>query len=333
MQTNNYILLLTKELSGDNTPEESVALRDWIAQSSENQQFAEQIRLSWEQSADYGQTFHPDLDADFQQVTARIHTQPVRKVFALRSYLLRAAAVFVLLGFCSFLYFQWNQPAAALQQIASGDQIKVVDLPDGTHVWLQKNATLSFPAQFAGTERRVQLQGEGYFEVAHNAAQPFRVELTQTSGLVEVLGTQFDIKQENGGDNVSVLVRTGKVHFSPDGKSQGATLTMGQKAVYRRQEAKVIQTTVSSFNELAWQTGHLEFVSTPIYQVIADLEQYYQIKITLRNPNMRDCLHTDAAPPVNQSVESALKNLSQPYQMQVKQTGAGQYELSGGQCQ
>jgi len=74
--------------------------------------------------------------------------------------------------------------------VPAAHQIQLL-LPDGSKVWLNASSTLRFPTAFTGRERRVQLTGEGYFEIAHNARQPFAV--TAAGIEVQDIGTQFDI--------------------------------------------------------------------------------------------------------------------------------------------
>src|SRR6185437_16499140 len=64
-------------------------------------------------------------------------------------------------------------------------------LADGSKVWLNAASSLRFPANFVGRERKVELIGEAYFEVAKNPSMPFKVKLNGME--VEVLGTHFNI--------------------------------------------------------------------------------------------------------------------------------------------
>ena len=202
-------------------------------------------------------------------------------------------------------------------------------LPDGTRVWLRQGSGLTYPAAFAATARRVQLQGEAYFEVASDSSKVFHVELEDQKGSVEVLGTSFYVRQN--AQQTTVTVRTGKVRFSPDDKSKSVVLAAGEKAVLDKSKRQLTTETVLTFNELSWQTGGLEFIRTPMKQVISDLETYYGVQITLTNTNLQYCKHT--APLTNQSLDKVLESLSLTYQMQVKKTGPKAYQLTGGTCQ
>ena len=88
--------------------------------------------------------------------------------------------------------------------------------------------------------------------------------------------------------------------------------------------------TAGTLNDLAWQTGGLAFVKTPLSQVMSDLEKYYQVKISLNNPAMANCPHT--APLTNAPLTQVLEALALTYQLKVKEVGSGAYELSGGIC-
>jgi len=90
-----------------------------------------------------------------------------------------------------------------------GGQYQLV-LADGSKVWLNAASTLRFPATFSGKERKVELTGEGYFEVAKNAAMPFKVELENGVG-VEVLGTHFNVMSYSDDEQVKTTLVEGKV--------------------------------------------------------------------------------------------------------------------------
>ncbi len=76
----------------------------------------------------------------------------------------------------------------------------------------------------------------------------------------------------------TVLVRSGKVKFFPNATTQSPVLTANQKAVFDLASNTLRVSNAVSLNELAWQTGGLEFVKTPLSQVILDLEKYYHVK-------------------------------------------------------
>ncbi len=329
MKESDFILLLSKRFSGEISPEESILLDDWLSQSPEHEQFAKETQHIWDKTAGYGKAFSPDLKTDFKAVQARIRaTAPAQFGVTLGQRLMRAAAV-VALMLCAVWGWQQfsNAPVAEVIVSANKAENKSVDLPDGSQIWLREGSQLTYAEKWTGKERRVKLRGEGYFEVQHDPAHPFKVEL-ENGGSIEVLGTQFGVRQV--ANQTSVLVRSGKVRFSPTATTAGPVLTANQKAVFDHVAAQVRVSNLNSLNELSWQTGGLEFVNTPLDQVVIDLEKYYGVKIYLLNPAMAHCPHS--APLTSQSIDKVLETLAVTHQLRVKKTGDKTYELNGGQC-
>lgn len=332
MQNNDYIVLLHKDLTGEISPAEKAMLNDWLRESAENVQFASELRMAWDQSGAYEKNFQPDLNAAFRQVQARIRVEPApMRVLTFRRRLMQvaAAAVVLMAAVWGFQYFSGTGSASETVIVSSDSLTKMVELPDGTRAWLRAGARIEYPEVYAGKTRLVRLSGEAYFEVASDSSRLFRVETEDGKGSVEVLGTSFYIQQNAA--RTAVTVRTGKVRFSPDKASESVILNAGEKAVLHKSERRLTTEKVVTFNELSWQSGGLEFVRTPMKQVIRDLEAYYGVQITLTNTSLQHCTHT--APLTNQPLEKVLESLSLTYQMQVKKTGPKVYELTGGTCQ
>lgn len=330
MQDFDFVLLLNKRFTGEIKASELEMLTGWINQSEDNARLAQQFQLLWEKSTETRPALSLDMDAEFRQVQSRMHTadkSPAR-VVPLGNWAFRAAAAIAVI-LVSVWGIQQLMPVSATMLIehASGQGKRQITLPDGTVVWLRQNAKLEYPAVFADAQRLVKLDGEAYFEVAHRPHQPFRVELPE-NGKVEVLGTRFNVRTNK--DATSILVRDGKVRYTPDPKSKGVLLTGGDKAIYQIQQSEVRLSKVRTFNELAWQAGGLEFVRTPLKDVISDLEDFYAVSIILRNTEMRQCLHT--APLTNQPIEDVLQSLALTYQFQISNPAPGRYILSKGSC-
>ena len=74
---------------------------------------------------------------------------------------------------------------------SSANRTKSFRLSDGTVVWLNSRSTLRYPNKFSGTERRVELTGEAFFEVAPDESMPFIVNTDQYD--IRVLGTKFNV--------------------------------------------------------------------------------------------------------------------------------------------
>ena len=107
-----------------------------------------------------------------------------------------------------------------------------VTLADGTEVWMNADSRLEFPKQFTGSQRRVKLKGEAYFQVAKNASKPFIVETDFFN--TTVLGTTFNLKAYSAKDANIVLVE-GSVRVNAKGHE--ITLKPGQQAILNSQSS------------------------------------------------------------------------------------------------
>lgn len=321
MKEIDHLLLLQKQLSGEIRPEESDNLEQWLSASGENRILATQIQEIWSKSEGYGKTFHPDLERDFQKVQALIRANkqtPMRTNWS-RS-LVRAAAVIALLATSVWGWTIYNNSNAT--ETFAALETGSIHLSDGSTVWLLKGSQLKYPKNLTGQTREVHLQGEGFFKVKHDPSHPFTVKL-ENGGAVQVLGTEFDVKQEH--QKTTVLVQSGKVRFAPKDGLEGLVLTAGQKAEFDHKSDKIIHSAINSFNDLAWQRGGLEFINTPLKQVVKDLEKYYSVTITLEAPGMEDVPHS--APLTNQPLEKVLESLALTHQITWEKTGATLYRL------
>ncbi|MFN0015715.1 MAG: FecR domain-containing protein [Saprospiraceae bacterium] len=334
MQELDIALLLHKRITGEITPDESAALEAWVEASPQNARFAEEYAQIWAAASEPRKTdFKLDMDAEFGRLLARLNTaeqRPPAKIIPLGTRLLRAAAAVAFLLVAMWGYRELTTPVPTV--FVENNQTtgsKLAELPDGTKVWLHQNAKIQYPEVFSSSERRVELAGEAYFEVAHQNRQPFRVGLEHGES-VEVLGTRFNVRAEPGTDEICVLVREGKVRFSPNGEPKGTVLTANQRVVFNRKIQKMRLTEVANLNELAWQTGQMDFDSTPLRQVLPDLEKYYDVRIELQNQRMGNCPYS--AHIQKQNIEQVLESFALIYEFKVTKFAPNQYRLAGGTC-
>lgn len=332
MQTDDqYLLLLWKKHEGTLLPDEDVMIQQWLSQSADHQRLADQIRQVWERSGQVEPTFQTDMEADFERVMARMRTadQAPAQVVHMGRWWLRAAAALALAIAAVGIWRSVGTPQVEEMSAVATAGSEKVSLPDGSTVWLRQNARLRYPARFEAKQRKVKLEGEAYFEVAHNPAQPFTV-LLPNDDQVKVLGTSFGVSQRENGQTIHVQVRSGKVLLSTKEHPDGVVLTAYESANYDRVSGRFVVRRDSLLNHLAWQSGGLSFVRTPLRQVVADLEHHYQVRIQLLDPAVQECLYN--SPRTDQPVEKVLSSIAHTYQMKVVTSPQGGYELHGGMC-
>lgn len=155
-----------------------------------------------------------------------------------------------------------------------GGQFQVT-LHDNTKVWLNAESTLRYPAAFRDNERKVELSGEAYFEVAPNARAAFKVVLAN-SDTVTVLGTHFDVEAYPGEKEKAVTLVEGKVLVQNN--TNKAFLTPGMQAAIR---SNTINTTEHADIEAvtAWKDGLFVFHDASIEQIMNQVARWYNAKI------------------------------------------------------
>lgn len=168
----------------------------------------------------------------------------------------------------------------------------IVTLPDGTTVWLNASTSLRFPTAFIGNERKVDIKGEAYFEVAKNEAMPFIV--TAENSEIKVLGTHFNVSAYADDKVLKTTLLEGSVEFSVANQAgngnEAATIKLqpGQQA--QLDEANTLKVVEADTQEaIAWKNGFFIFNNEDIESIMQKISRWYDVKVVydVNNPNMQ----------------------------------------------
>jgi transmembrane sensor len=174
---------------------------------------------------------------------------------------------------------------------ARGNQYQLV-LADGSKVWLNSASSLRFPAVFTGATREVELNGEGYFEIAtirQSAGQkvPFIVNIGGHAGSrVEVLGTHFNVNCYHDEETVKTTLLEGKVKVvsneSASAKAsvdKSVVLKPGEQAVLTHDSRLTIHNDIDIDQVMAWKNGWFEFDKTDLKTIMRQISRWYDVDI------------------------------------------------------
>jgi ferric-dicitrate binding protein FerR (iron transport regulator) len=152
---------------------------------------------------------------------------------------------------------------------------KVIDmqLSDGSHVWLNAGSSLTYPVAFVGNERKVQITGEAYFEVAHDASKPFVVSKGVTS--VEVLGTHFNVNAYDDEDALRITLLEGSVKVASKGNLK--VIKPGEQAVVAN--GINVNKDVNVEQVMAWKNGMFKFNNTNMKQIMREIARWYDVDV------------------------------------------------------
>lgn len=153
-----------------------------------------------------------------------------------------------------------------------GGQYQIL-LSDGTQVWLNADSRLTYPGRFTGKYREVQIEGEGYFMVAENSKQSFRIN--SQGQQIDVLGTEFNIAAYPDEEVTKTTLVSGAVKVSTH--DQVLMLQPGQQAIRTASEVHMRHVDVEYIT--AWKEGVFMFRQTNLKDVLKSLSRWYDVRI------------------------------------------------------
>lgn len=157
---------------------------------------------------------------------------------------------------------------------ARGNQYKLV-LSDGSKVWLNAASSIRFPIQFTGNERKIEITGEAYFEVAKDPTKPFRVAAHGME--VEVLGTHFNINSYDDEPQMSTTLAEGRVKITREGTTR--ILRPGEQAGIQPAYAGISVKAIDVAPVLAWKEGYFWFDNTDIRSLMRQIARWYDVDV------------------------------------------------------
>ena len=176
-------------------------------------------------------------------------------------------------------------------RIPKGGEYKIV-LDDGTEIWLNSASELKYPAHFVGNERRVQLTGEAYFQVARNEAAPFIVETRDMD--VKVLGTSFNVSVYEDEESCHATLVEGRVEVNDKVNGEKVVLTPGKQALLRGGEMTVREVNTKLYT--LWRLDRFTFASEDMEGVIRKLSRWYNVDFFFANSSMKQKRFTGSLP-------------------------------------
>ncbi|MDR6784316.1 transmembrane sensor [Pedobacter africanus] len=183
-----------------------------------------------------------------------------------------------------------NQGSLAYNTIVTprGGQYQV-NLPDGTKIWLNAASSLKYPAVFNGKQRRVELTGEAYFEVAKDKAHPFIVATDKQE--VQVLGTHFNVNSYADESATKTTLLEGSVKVSSKGAEK--FLLPGQQSALRGKDLNVYQ--VDTEEAIAWKNGDFQFNEADLSSIMRQLSRWYNVDVSFEKKPTAELFHFTAS--------------------------------------
>ena len=313
--------LLAKYLADETDTPETDIVGEWKGASKENQRTFEHSKLIFEGISTLKNQKTVDVDAAWKKLNiSHNHSdespenqivKSVVKLNWLNNFLKIAAVLVILLGLWFVAAKQFVVPKNDVISFKTEKTPVEKILPDGTKILMKGNSSITYPAAFKGDTREINLVGEAFFDVHHDATHPF---IIHTQGAtVRVLGTSFNVRAYNA--QVQVVVKTGRVRFSKNNAE--VILEKGQKGELLANVDTIIKSEVEEqMISVEAKKMSFDFDKTSLDEVVEKLNQIFGKNIVLSNDKIKNCKLTASFE--NEELENIINVIAETFKLKVE---------------
>ncbi|RIJ48042.1 FecR family protein [Maribellus luteus] len=263
--------LLEKYIKGDCSAEEKAKIIDWLDTDENNKKEYFELRKSYEFKLWY-------LGSEYNNIRNQ------NNILKFGRQLLKVAAIFVLVILGTYI-FQRNPNLISSEYceitVPLGEH-QLVNLPDGSKVWLNSGTSLRFPEAFDSKERRVQITGEGFFTVQPDKEKPFIATFEGCE--IKVLGTEFNVNAYPGRKEKIVSLIEGSVELTSVSNQKRIILKPYYEALIQENNMEV--KAIDSLDKFMWKQGIISFQNESFENVAKRLQELYNIKIEIKSSEL-----------------------------------------------
>jgi ferric-dicitrate binding protein FerR (iron transport regulator) len=311
---------MARYLAGEMTSKEEISYLSEIEKSRELLSELEKMEKNWKYFEQNSSRNDWDSNRAWEKLHQKLETeglleepadQTVRVRFTPLLKLAASIALVLAIGIPA-LYFGLikDDMAQSLRYHLAEEGVATVDLPDGSRVYLNKRAEISYPPAFKN-QRSVELKGEAFFEVMSDPQSPFTVHSGET--LVTVLGTSFNVKQLENSSDVEVYVKSGKVRVSLEQSDQYIQLEPEEFGIV--ENSKLTNVLQEDPNYISWKTKDFKFVNSALTEVLQELEESFHVDIHTDGLDLSELRITTSYS--EQSIDAILETIGAAFEMNI----------------
>lgn len=281
--------LLDRYLKGETTTEENERVERWLEEN--NHTYSVWLGMDQSSKDKWLSGVFEEISSKISGGDAKVLLMPHRK----RLLWQRMASVAAVLLISSVFWLEWQplqncfQPVQLVTTYVPAKHKKQIMLADGSRVWINEGSELKYPKTFKAETREVYLSGEAYFDIRHDAAKPFIIHTGKV--VTTVLGTAFNIREDQNNHTVVVTVTRGKVSVA-NGHKLLAIIVPNHQLSFNTLKNEVVKATVDAQQVIAWQQADLHFEDVSFADAVLRLQQRFNVKISFANDKLKNCRFT-----------------------------------------
>ncbi|VBB43707.1 conserved hypothetical protein [uncultured Paludibacter sp.] len=276
---------IDKVIEGTATKEQAREVAKWFSTTVEGQSYLSELisldahRLETE---DFSKLIPTNIHSKdmYDEIMRRIAVKHIRNTW------MKVAAILIPLFLIAGLAYYANTQV----DLFGGSEYTEIYVPkgerqhiifqDGSEAYLNSDTRLKYPTKFGIKNRKVSLNGEGYFKISKNKKRPFIVQMENTN--VTVLGTMFNTKAYNEDNEMRILLDEGSIVFNVP--QNNYKLIPGQQAIYDKKSGKcTIYSLSKPADESAWRNDVIVFKDTPLSDVLKTLNRKFNVEFEVKN--------------------------------------------------
>lgn len=312
----SFWIRLAKYFSREMNEEEKMDFEIDINTNNDMKNEYNSVKDPWEEASQHNTNV--DVDNAWSKLSSKINSEsPAGKSKAFPVYrwvaVAASVAVLILVGIGGYNLLT-GKTGEFITYTAQNEKMEVV-LPDGSEVTLNFQTTISYPEDFKGKNREVELKGEAFFNVVPDAQKPFII--TANEAQIKVLGTSFNIycRDKSGAE---VIVEEGLVQLSQNA-NQNKIINLEPGYIGILKDKELIKKANPDNNYLSWKTRRIEFHNNNLTYVFSCIERTYNVTIEILDSEIHTYLHTGVL--YNQSLENALEAIETAHHISIQKQG------------
>ncbi len=306
--------LVIRYISGLASEEEKKEVLDWIELSDENKKLYSELKNYW--------VFEKMRSFDNTNEKA----VPNKKVYWIKTvYRIAAILILAFSVFGAYYLYTTNNKDHQMQAMATFEYVVntgvkgIVNLPDGSKVWLNSSSSIKCPEKFGTDKREIELEGEGYFKIAHDKNWPMYVK-TSKGITIKVTGTEFNLSSYSNDDKLIVTLVSGKISLLNDKDEKEINVNPSEEVVITGSNISKLNKNANVEYNTAWKNGLLLFDNTPMDEVIKKMERWYGVSVNVEDPSILEYRFTANFKSESISQVLDILKLSSNIQYQIDQT-------------
>lgn len=259
--------LLIRFLKCETTPEEEVAILDWLDADPENIKTLDRIDFQFNATV-----LHSEIQKD------NVPKSRVKKLISFSAAAILAVAIAIGNGVLQTRNMRTEMESLTTSiSIPTGQRIDMT-LQDGSRVWLNSNSTLEYPNIFRKDDRQVKLSGEAFFDITKDPERPFIIETFACN--IEVLGTKFNVEANAADSEFSAALLEGSIKLTDKTTGANMLLKPGEKAELIHGELR--RSKITNPDEYLWTDGIISLQTSSFSELLKRFEKAYDVRFVVK---------------------------------------------------